>query len=43
MGFGRHAEVLEPAHLRQVVVHELAATTERYTEGTSPYTKFLAE
>ena len=36
MGFGRHAEVLEPDNLREAVAQELAATTERYTEGTSP-------
>ena len=30
LGFGRQAEVLEPAHLRQAVAQELAATTEKY-------------
>ena len=32
MGFGRHAEVLEPEHLRQAVAQELAATAQRYVE-----------
>lgn len=32
MGFGRHAEVLEPEHLRQAVAEELAATAHRYIE-----------
>jgi predicted DNA-binding transcriptional regulator YafY len=32
MGFGREAEVLEPAHLRQAVAQELTATTEKYVE-----------
>jgi len=32
MGFGRHAEVLEPEHLRQAVAEELAATAHRYVE-----------
>ena len=32
MGFGREAEVLEPAHLRRAVAQELTATTERYVE-----------
>jgi len=32
MGFGRHAEVLEPEHLRQAVAEELAATARRYVE-----------
>jgi len=36
MGFGRHAEVLEPAHLREAVAQELAATTGKYTEETAP-------
>jgi hypothetical protein len=30
MGFGRHAEVLEPDHLREAVAEELSATSERY-------------
>ena len=32
MGFGRHAEVLEPEHLRQAVAEELVATAHRYVE-----------
>ena len=36
MGFGRHAEVLEPAHLREAVAQELAATTGKYAEETAP-------
>jgi predicted DNA-binding transcriptional regulator YafY len=32
MGFGREAEVLEPAHLRRAVAEELTATTEKYVE-----------
>ncbi len=32
MGFGRHAEVLKPEHLRQAVAEELAATAHRYVE-----------
>ncbi len=32
MGFGRHAEVLEPAHLREAVAQEVAATARRYVE-----------
>ncbi len=36
MGFGRHAEVLKPEHLRQSVAQELLATTERYTEKLTP-------
>lgn len=32
MGFGRQAEVLEAAHLRQAVVQELAVTAGRYVE-----------
>lgn len=32
MGFGRHAEVLEPAHLREAVAQELAVTAGRYAE-----------
>ena len=32
MGFGRHAEVLEPAHLRQAVAEELSFTVERYRD-----------
>jgi hypothetical protein len=30
MGFGKEAEVLGPAHLRQAVAEELSATSERY-------------
>jgi predicted DNA-binding transcriptional regulator YafY len=30
MGFGREAEVLEPAHLRQAVAAELSSTVEKY-------------
>jgi len=32
LGFGRHAEMLEPVHLRQAVLEELSATAERYVE-----------
>jgi len=32
MGFGRHAEVLEPAHLRKAVTEELAAMVGEYGE-----------
>lgn len=32
MGFGRHAEILEPAHLRQAGAEELSATGEKYSE-----------
>lgn len=32
LGFGRQAEVLEPAHLRQAVASELVATAEKYAE-----------
>ncbi len=32
LGFGRHAEVLEPTHLRQAVAQEIAATAEIYGE-----------
>lgn len=32
MGFGRHAEILEPAHLRQAVAEELSATGAKYSE-----------
>ena len=32
MGFGRHAEAIEPAHLRQAVAQELAVTAGRYVE-----------
>ncbi|MBW1794802.1 MAG: WYL domain-containing protein [Deltaproteobacteria bacterium] len=32
MGFGRHAKVLGPEHLRKAVAQELAATAERYSE-----------
>ena len=35
MGFDRHAEVLEPEHLREAVSQELAAMVERYAEGPS--------
>ncbi len=30
MGFGKHAEVLQPAHLRQAVAEELTSTVEKY-------------
>ena len=33
VSFGRHAEVLEPAHLRQAVAAELTATAEKYVQG----------
>jgi proteasome accessory factor B len=33
MGFGKHAEVLEPAHLRQAVAEELAVTAGKYVDG----------
>ena len=33
MGFGRHAEILEPAHLRQAVAEELSITAGKYAEG----------
>jgi predicted DNA-binding transcriptional regulator YafY len=33
LGFGRHAEVLEPEHLRQAVAAELEATARRYVEN----------
>jgi predicted DNA-binding transcriptional regulator YafY len=36
MGFGRQAEVLEPAHLREALVEELATSAERYTEVPVP-------
>jgi hypothetical protein len=36
MGFGRQAEVLEPAHLRQAVASELAATAGRYAGEPAP-------
>ena len=36
MGFGRHAEVLEPAHLREAVAQELLASAERYAEEPKP-------
>ena len=36
MGFGRHAEVLEPAHLRQALAEELAATAQKYAERGEP-------
>ena len=32
LGFGRQAEVLEPARLRQAVAEELSATAEKYSE-----------
>lgn len=32
MGFGSHAEVLEPVHLREAVAKELSATVEQYLE-----------
>ena len=35
---GRHAWVLEPAHLREAVAQELAVTAEKYAErGESMY------
>ena len=40
MGFGRHAEVLEPAHLRQAVAQELVAASEKYVgQPTYPLQK----
>ena len=36
MGFGRHAEVLGPEHLRQAVAEELAATAGIYGEKREP-------
>jgi len=36
MGFGKHAEVLKPAHLRQAVAEELAATSVKYAERHEP-------
>jgi predicted DNA-binding transcriptional regulator YafY len=36
MGFGRHAEVLEPEHLRKAVMEELTATAERYAQEPAP-------
>lgn len=36
MGFGRHAEVLEPEHLRQAVAEELAVTAGRYMTTPLP-------
>lgn len=36
MGFGRLAEVLEPAHLWQAVAEVLEATAERYAEEAVP-------
>ena len=36
MGFGKHAEVLEPAHLRQAVAEELATTAGIYGEKREP-------
>ncbi|MGD9023173.1 MAG: transcriptional regulator [Deltaproteobacteria bacterium] len=35
MGFGKHAEVLEPEHLRKAVVEELAATGEKYAVSSA--------
>jgi len=35
-GLGRHAEVLEPAHLREAVAEELAATAWKYVEEPEP-------
>ena len=34
-GFGRHAEVLAPEHLREAVAQELAATSQKYNETHS--------
>lgn len=39
LGFGRQAEVLEPAHLRQAVAEELATTAERYAEEPAPVSR----
>ena len=36
VSFGRHASVLEPAHLRQAVGEELAATAGKYIERGEP-------
>ena len=36
MGFGRQAEVLEPANLRKAVASELAATAGRYAGEPAP-------
>ena len=36
MGFGKHAEVLEPAHLRRAVAEELAATVGKYADRGEP-------
>ena len=36
MGFGNHAEVVEPEHLREAVAQELAATAGRYGEEPAP-------
>ena len=33
LGFGRQAEVLEPAHLRKAVAEEVKAVAMRYGEG----------
>ena len=35
MGFGRHAEVLEPAYLREAMAQEIAATAGKYSEEPS--------
>jgi len=43
MGFGRHAWVLEPAHLRQAMTEELVATVERYAEQSMPIYQEEAE
>jgi hypothetical protein len=36
MGFGRHAQVVEPHHLRQAVSEELAATADKYLVPIRP-------
>lgn len=39
LGFGRQAEVLEPAHLREAVAEELGTTAERYAEEPAPVSR----
>ncbi len=39
MGFGRHAEALEPSHLRRAVAQELVATAGKYAERGEPSTR----
>jgi hypothetical protein len=36
MGFGRQAEVLDPAHLRLAVAEEHKVAAEQYTETAAP-------